>query len=336
MDKFFAIGISAFFLATTANAGTEYYYTPQAVGGISGKAFSGQNVEKTMMFQLSSVQDVLPTGPISSAVTNWNVGDFSGSATPAPFTNYQRGLSGYGGTSVAMFDQVQSNGSIEPVFSSMLNGWDFPYNKDLPLSGSYLTYWFSENGQDMDQRPFRNGPSSTLYYSSSIQVPTAYVESGGQSQLAMGLTFVDRITGMYFWFMPAVFITTPSYVVKEDTVVDPGTNAYMLGTYIGAGSSYLTPSVGSSTSTSSTWTGWRWYGYSISNTQMQAAINKINNEISKKCQIPSCPLFSTDPANYRIGTMFTGSEVTRPELGNPGRRALIGFSSRGQWLYSTY
>lgn len=305
-----------------ADATTIYYYTPSSVGNIAGRVFHNQLTDFHQMgFNLSGQSDPIANSPISS----WNLGSFTGATVPAPLASYQRGFDSYGGAAVSMYDA-----SSEPIFGVMMNSWNFPYNPNSTLSGTYLQYRFTD-GENL--RPFSNGANSVLYYSHMLQIPQAYTQSAGRAYVIQGIQLIDNATNRYIWFGPLAF-DTGFTGGSEGVELDPGTNAYMVGTHFGSGTQFMTRSNGSYSTTSQTWSGWRWYGYSLSYSQMAYVIQRVNQKISSTCS--TCALFSTSPEAYRLGMFYVGGEVTRPEEGNISRNANMGFSSYGHWLYVTY
>lgn len=306
-----------------SKAATTYYYTPQPVSGVTGRVFYDQLTPiDDMGFNFSGQSD----NQVSQPISGWNLGVFTGNMVPEPLLSYQQGSNNYGSTSVSINSSAEQNNS--PIFGVMLNSYDYPYNFNLPLAGIYLQYIFSET---RGVRPFSYGISSKLYYSQMLQVPQAYIRSKGQAQIDQGLTFVDSVSNMYFWFHPTVFSTDAPV---EKISLDVGTSAYMVQTFVGNNTSFITKSNGSYSTTRYPWSGWRWYGYSISYLQMKNVISQLNKKISEDCR--TCKMFSVFPENYRIGMMYTGGEVTRPIANNLQRNANVGYSLYGQWLYVDY
>jgi hypothetical protein len=314
----FAIILCVISLANGNNqafAETVYYYTPKPIGNIMGRVVYNQvTPTHAMGFNLSS-QNIQVLTPM----TGYNLGIFTGSNVPLPLDVYQIGMNNYGSTAESMYD----TGS-EPIFGVMLNSWDFCYDPRAPLAGTYLQYIFSDTD---DYRPFSYGSKSVLYYSQMLQIPQAYAVDHGQAQITQGITFVDTVHQKYFWFHPMVFATNFSNVNHEKINYDGGTNAPMVETYFGPRTLYVTQSPSSYSSTNRTWSGWHWYGYSISYTQFKtviSAVNKMNQQ------------FSTNPEDYRIGMFYVGAEVTRPTADYKKRNANLAYSSYGQWLYVQY
>ena len=367
--SFFAFSIAM--LSSAAQAGTDYFFvSSQPVGDISGRAifnaksYLASGYDK-LIFSIDNPTghpDGLPANDLGVPISGWDLGDFTGLAVPSPQQNYQRGLAGtsYGGTTVSMHDVLDA-GVLSPRFGAMINTYGLtwtqsrdangnlewlPNGKPKPhhtnINGAILQYAPS-TAQDF--RPFGRGPASKFHLSMMIQAPSVVAVGDARAQLGVNFTLVDATdpTGRYVWFQTNALDRPSGDEPPAPTQTigwDKATASFVINSSFKDGTTYTTKDPASSYSADQPWTGWKWFGYSVSYNQFLNAINDVNAQVSAslECQpqtydATACRLFSTNPANYKIGLLYLGAEFARS---NPNGAGYLGYSSYGWWSYSTY
>ncbi|WCM94162.1 hypothetical protein M5C99_05385 [Acidovorax sp. NCPPB 2350] len=357
------------FISGVAHAGTDYFFVSnQPVGNISGRTiFNAQHYPAwgygKLIFSLDNPTgnaNGLPSNDVGVPISGWDLGDFSGLPVPAPQENYQRGLAGtsYGGTTVSMHD-VNDGGTLSPRFGAMINAYNLPWTqavdangnprflpngKPVPhhtnISGAILQYAPSAS---VEHKPFVHGPSSVFNLSMMIQAPSVVTVGDSRAQLGVNFTLVDMTDprGSYFWFQTNA-LDHPSgdepYAPTETIGWDVATASFVVNSSFKNGTTYTTKDPASAFSTTQPWTGWKWFGYSVSYSQIQTAINHVNQGIqnSAACTQPNpdpakCRLFTTSPENLKIGLIYLGAEFARS---NPNGAGYLGYSTYGWWAYS--
>lgn len=328
---------------SAAAKNVEWYLGRSPVGNISGRAFANPVGNSVLPHQKMywAVWGATNSG-VKQPITNWNLGDFTGARVPSPLSSYQVGYNPghYGGTAVEMHDELDGK-IVYPVYGAMMNTGDFPYHTDKYHNlETDLAYRFSPSKKEPESKiyPFSHGPSSVLHFSFMLQIPTAYVENGATALLGPELTFtdssyIDPVTKhpKYFWFPLNIFRSGTKYGDNLERVTwDIGTNAAIVGSYFGPNTKYCTTDKASNYSTGTPWKGWRWYGYSISYSQFQAAVNTLNKYCTKNSK---CHKFSTRPEDYNIGMALIDAEIHWPYPKSYGN---MGYSAYGFNLYSKF
>lgn len=334
-------------LSATGHAGVNYYYTPSPIGSISGRVFADPTQTLAYRTTTWTVYNIQPLGgSLGTPITSWNLGDFTGSNVPAPLGNFQRGgpTTSYGGMSVEMHDFTDNVGVTGSMFGSMMNTFGQPYSASTNITGAILSYTFHPTLDNF--RPFAQGANSVLRYSLFLQTPSVYVVGNARAHIGPSFTLEDTTTGQYFWFAPWAFNQgsgTSNTYSGENISWDSASRSAIIGTLFQPGTSYITTDSTSAQSTNMPWTGWRWFGYSVSIPQISKAINDLNNAIAPGPQSLCkdvdrnqglCEPFSTNPANYKLGQILVDAEIARPT--GASDNGYMGFSTYGIWVYSTY
>ena len=334
-------------LSSAGHAGVTYYYTPSPIGSISGRAFADPTQTPVYRTTTWTVYNIQPLGSsVSTPLTGWNLGDFTGNYVPAPIGNYQRGgpTTSYGGMSVEMHDFTDNAGSTGPIFGSMMNTFGQPYSISTKITGAILSYTFHPTLDDF--RPFAQGPNSLLHYSLMLQVPNVYVVGDARAHIGPSFTLEDTTTGQYFWFAPWSFNQgsgASNTYAEENISWDSATRSAIIGTLFQPGTNYISTDSSSAQSTNIPWSGWRWFSYSVSIPQISKAITDLNNAIAPGPQSLCkdvdrnqglCKPFSINPANYKLGQILVDAEIARPT--GASDNGYMGFSTYGIWVYSTY
>jgi hypothetical protein len=322
---------------------SEWYLGSSSVGNISGRAFADPVSNAVLPHQKMfwAVWGATNAG-VKQPITDWNLGDFTGAKAPSPLSSYQVGYNPdhYGGTAVEMHDESDGN-IVYPVFGAMMNTGDFPYATDKYHNlEANLSYNFSPSNKEPESKifPFSHGPSSVLHFSFMLQIPTAYVKNGAAAILGPELTFTDAsyinpITKhpQYFWFPLNIFKSgTTNGINRESVTWDLGSNASIVGSYFGPNTKFCTTDKASSLSTGTPWRGWRWFGYSISYSQFQAAVKALNKYCTDNRK---CHKFSTRPEDYNVGMALIDAEINWPKPTSFGN---MGYSAYGFNLYSRF
>ncbi|WP_152621998.1 hypothetical protein [Archangium violaceum] len=332
---FILVGLLGAWLPGRALAGIEYYYVSNLdpIYGISGHAFANENLGLPPM----------PTGPantaywsvwgqtdaaVSQSIVGWNLGDFTGATVPGPLLNYQVGYdpASYGGSAVEIHTETDGT-TTYPVFGAMMNTWNYQRHIDpYDLAAAQVKYRWPPSE---DKRPWAHGNTSVFHFSFQLQVPSVYVTPGARAYIGPVFTVDDMSQpGRYFWINLNVLDNTgdPNHpgVTVESISWDLGTGTAQVGSYLGNGTQYVTKASSSYSSTTVPWTGWRWYGFSVSYAQLQQMINDVNQKFPDSN-------FSTNPGDYRIGMLMIDAEIAWP-LGN----AYLGYSTYGISAYSVY
>lgn len=334
-------------LSSAGHAGVTYYYTPSPIGSISGRAFADPTQTPVYRTTTWTVYNIQPLGSsVSTPLTGWNLGDFTGNYVPTLLGSYQRGgpTTSYGGMSVEMHDFTDNVGATGPMFGSMMNTFGQPYSASTNIVGAILSYTFHPTLDNF--RPFAQGPNSVLYYSLMLQVPSVYVVGNARAHIGPSFTLEDTTTGQFFWFAPWAFnqgAGTSNTYAGEDVFWDSATAAPIVGSLFQPGTNYMTKDPASAHSTTTPWNGWRWFGYSVSVAQISRVINRLNEMLApgpgtickdKDRADGKCKPFSTNSGDYKLGQILVDAELARPT--GASDNGYMGFSTYGIWVYSTY
>ncbi len=303
-------------LLGTARASTIWYYTPQSINDISGHAYSNLTnpvYNVTMMY--TSRQGNVSAQPLST----WNLGDFTGLTSPSPLGQYQRSgaypENSYGANAVQMAGTAAG---------CMVNTWTANMTRDSSnLATSVFQYGWNPT-EYATMKPWAN--SGTLTFQFEMQVPQAYVANpaGGDCAYTYGSLWLSDGHGHGLWVQPQLFDTrgAPS---REYVGWDEGTNTAFANTFFdyNNNTSFCTRPQWSNWSTGSTWSGWRQYAVTISDSQLQAAINAVNN------QYPNA--IWGNAADYQLGLWTVQDEVFWPTS-----NVNCAMSVRNVYLHSTF
>lgn len=292
------------------------YYAPENLQNISDRAFAGPPEELIPRRKLFMASFGCTSSAFSQAVTNWQVGDFSGCQSPAPWGDFQRGINAqwYGATSV----QVTNDTVGGQLHTPSIPGGSV---KNYDLANIQVAYWWNEFDTPT---PWARNSSSKLQFQIRLKVPSSYFEPNPKPWLAGGpcgyvntsILLVDSLDDPVhkkdwqkrgFWHQVHAFDSrwTPE---TEFFGWDAGTNRAWVNSYFKYGDStrYCTTTPMSSASTAQTWNdSYRPFGFTISRAQLVNAINDVN------ARYPAAQL-PTDPARYKVVLISVQNEISYP------------------------
>jgi hypothetical protein len=295
-------------------AGTVYFYTPQSVGNISGRAYADGDAPLHWL-NMSTFGET--SSAVSQTISGWNVGDFSGVVSPSPVGSYQLGInnSAYGSAAVQMTDTAvgaQVNTFTIPGGSS--------YNNNLANAQVQYKWSAADN-----LTPWAYS-TSNFNFSFYLEVPSSYF-TGGAVGYVMSSILVSDENNHSLWIQASAYDVrgVGSSGIHEYIGFDPGTDTAFADSFYDPNKTtrYLSESANSNSSTGSTWSGLRWYGYSINRTQLLNAINDANSKYGIG--------LSTNPANYTLRFISIQDEIAWPS-GN----GWLPFGADQIWAYETY
>jgi hypothetical protein len=275
----------------SAEATYVFFYRPENITGISGRAFANNSGPDHQL----NISLFGAGSDAVSKVVNWQVGDFTGAITPAPLGNYQRGVlgGGYGSTAVQMAGDEMGGqlhtasipgGSIYPnnlACMSVHHNWNADYVKPWTHATSQLRVQFN------------------------MQIPAFYMIGGALGYINLGMGMQDE-NGKSFWFLCAVFDTrgAPS---KESIGWDKGGTSLPYASSFfdcNVATRYCSRDAASYWSTSIPWSGWHRYGCTISRQQLLNIINDLNTTYGRG--------YSTNVSGYRLTSVSLQDEIKWP------------------------
>jgi hypothetical protein len=304
--------LSLLLLPSTSMAGTIYFYTPQSVGNISGRAYADGNAPVHWL-NMSTFGET--SSAVSQTISGWNVGDFTGVESPSPVGEYQLGIdnAAYGSAAVQM---------TNTTVGAMVNTFTIPggsgYNNNLANAQVQYKWNASDN-----LTPWAY-TTSNFYFSYYLQVPKSYFTGGAVGYVYASFLVTDG-NGHNLWIQPQAYDVrgVNSNGIHEFIGFDKGTATVFADTKYGAGTRYCSEEQSSNSSTGSTWSGFRWYGETISRTQLLNAVNDANSKFGAG--------LSTNPANYKLLFISIQDEIAWP-TGN----GWLPFSAEQIWAYEEY
>lgn len=298
-----------FMTGMNAQATLDFFYTPENIGNISGRVFA--DIQSSPHLLNMSVFGI---GTYGEAITDWQVGTFSGVTSPNPFGLYQVGLynNWIGSTAVQMTD-TEMGGQLHTW--SIINGSGYNYN----LANLQVKYRWEESD---NIRPWTRS-TSKLRFAFNLKVPSAYMEDGAIGYVYVSLLMRDP-NGKIFWIQPQIFDTrgAPS---TEYIGWDAGTSSGFVNTYYDYGNNrrYCSKAPASYWSTGATWSDWRWYDFSVSRPQALNMINDLNAQYGSG--------LSTNLSQYQL-LMFT----IQDEIYWPTGDGHLGMGVRDVYLADEY
>lgn len=295
-----------------SSSGTISYYTSENIGKITGRAFADGDAPVHLL-NMSTFGET--SYAVSQIISGWNVGEFTGAESPTPVGNYQLGIDNAAHGSSA----VQMSGT---TVGAMVNTLSIPggsgYNNDLANAQVQYKWNASDN-----LRPWAH-TTSNFNFSFSLQIPRSYFTGGAVGYVLASFLVTDG-NGHNLWIQPQVYDVrgVNSNGIHEFVGYDQGTATVFVNTMYGPGTRYCTQSSGSSSSTGSTWSGWRLYSESINRAQLLNAVNDANSQYQVG--------LSTNPANYILVFISIQDEIAWP-TGN----GWLPFSAEQISAYETY
>lgn len=294
-----------------ARATDVFFYTPQNVGNISGRAFADAAPPPGV---LSMATYGATPNAVSQAIDFWQVGDFTGVISPAPVGNYQRGINNgwYGSTAVQMTD-LEMGGQLHTW--SIPGGSAYSYN----LANLQVQHTWTEAD---NIRPWTR-TTSMLRFQFNLKIPGVYMEGGAVGYIYASLLLKDQ-NGKFIWLQPQIFDTrgAPS---TEYVGWDVGTNSGYANTFYdyNNASRYISKDPWSYWSTSATWNTWRTYSFTVNQTQLLNAVGDMNARYGSG--------LSTNPAGYLIALFSVQDEIYWP-TGN----GILQMGVRDLYMYEQY
>lgn len=301
-------------LPSVSMAGTVYFYTPQSVGNISGRAYADSDAPLHWL-NMSTFGET--SSAVSQTISGWNVGDFSGVVSPSPVGSYQLGInnSAYGSSAVQMTDTAvgaQVNTFTIPGGSS--------YNNNLANAQVQYKWDAADN-----LTPWAY-TTSNFNFSFYLEVPNSYFTGGAVGYVVSSILVTDQ-NNHSLWIQASAYDNrgVGSSGIHEYIGFDSGTDTAFADSFYDPNKTtrYLSESANSNSSTGSTWSGLRWYGYSINRTQLLNAVNDANSKYGIG--------LSTNPANYTLRFISIQDEIAWP-TGN----GWLPFGADQIWAYETY
>jgi hypothetical protein len=275
-------------------AATTWFYAPQSVGNISGRAYADGDAP---LHWLNMSTFGLTSSAVSETISGWNVGSFSGITSPSPVGEYQLGIDNgaYGSDAVQM---------TNTAFGGIVNTYTIPggsgYNNNL--ANMQVQYKW-DAGDNLQPWEYSTSAFNFAYY---LEVPGSYFTGGAVGYVIASVLVTDN-NNHSIWLQTSAYDDRgiSSSGMHEFIGFDKGTQVAYADTLYNSGTQYCSQLYGSSTSTGSTWSGYRWYGYSISRAQLLNAINGVNSKYGEG--------LSTNPANYTLRFISIQAEIAWPE-----------------------
>jgi hypothetical protein len=302
----------ALLLPNIGMAGTTYFYKSQSVGDIDRRAFADGHPPVHWLNMSTFGQT---SSAVSQTISGWNLGDFTGAKSPTPVGKYQRGIdnAAYRSSAVQM---------TNTIVGAMVNTDTIPGGSAYSYDLANAQVQYSWNASD-NLKPWAYA-TSNFNFSFYLQVPDAHF-TGGAVGYVYASFLVDDGNNHQLWLQPQVYDVrgVNSNGIHEFVGYDKGTATVYANTLFGAGTRYCTPTSGSSPSTGTTWSGWRWYSESISRAQLLNAVNDANSKYGVG--------LSTNPANYTLTFISIQDEIAWPTGGG-----WLAFSAKKIRAYETY
>jgi hypothetical protein len=134
-----------------------------------------------------------------------------------------------------------------------------------------------------------------------LKVPTATFVSGTVPHVYASIAVIDP-NGQSISIQPNMY--DPRGALTEFSGWDPVGNAAYVHSSFTSNAKFISMLPGSSTIATTTWNDWRYFGFSITDDELLAIINKINHDWHAG--------LSTNVSGYRVASMSLQSEVSWP------------------------
>ena len=310
------------FSLSEAKTVRHWYYEPQWVNDIQGRAFANPTLAQQPYHQVYIPVWGLGDAAVDQTISEWNAGDFTGFYVPSPISQYQRGADNawFGSTTV----QLQGYSAGFQIHSWSGTGPPQPSQPDL--RSAYYTWQYTIAD---DNRPWGYGSTSSFCYGANLQVPTGYYESGACGYLSLFMHLTDTSTGHHVWICVSAYDSRGMSGVVEGIMWDVGTATAMVLTYFDSNRQYLDLEAGSQSFTGTKWPDlpdlpdWRYYACRINTSHVAKWVADLNDEYG-------AGTFSTDPADYRLNALSIGPEIYIPN----GTNAHMGCSVDSVMLFT--
>ncbi len=259
-----------------------FHYTPEYISEINGRIPGDRPWP-----QNKTIIHTGGLGDVSARSIPWPVKDFTRFDPTGNPGDFQKGVAEdfYGSSAVQL--QGYTAGMHIHSYSS-------------PTSGIYklaqVAYAWEQN-----VFPWKYGGKANLCMSYYAAVPNSWTGDGSINYSYIAAAVRDMSTGKVLWIAMIHYDSRGEDGFYEGPVWwEEQNTAIAVGYYGGQRYSSLIPT--SYRSTGKTWNNWRYYGCGISQGQLQAMVNDINDRYDLK--------FSTSPDEYRLELFGVGPEMT--------------------------
>jgi hypothetical protein len=295
-------------------SGIEYYYQPEAIESLDGRVFSLESLRGGTQRPLGKLHFVHGEydRSVFSTPTLWSVNlhtALAGASAP------QKKESVPGDCSAFQVDpgSEPAEGSANWIMQTSCSALSpDPAHRFVNMQANVA--WPTER---MPQ-PWIT-PNSRFALEFSLRLPSAGVNDGARAYATAQVAIHDG-DGHYFWLQPPLFLYGfPRGAEKQDQRGFDQDVPYINPAYR-RGGRYLSkldrPATGqvSSVTSSQPWSGWHWYAFTISRSQLRHAVADLNASGGR---------FSTDWSRYRVSFIGVQTEINR--------QAAIGKTPQG-WI----
>ena len=309
-------------------SGIEYYYKPETLGSLDGRIFSLESLragKPRPSGVLHFVHGEYGYEAFSQA-PSWSVSDYTGLPGLQPADEKQ------GGSGDCSAFQVEAGKGLDAGSS----GWVMKTScSPLPADPAHRFVNMQANvswAQDQMPRPWATD-SSRLGVEFSLKIPVARVLTGAKGYATAQVAIHDG-EGHFFWLQPTLFLAGfPAGAERKDAsgfdqnvpYINPVYRAR--GRYLSKFDNPLTRQV-SHVTAARAWPAWRWYAFTISREQLQAAVTDMNANGGK---------FSADLSRYGVSLIGVQTEINR-QAATPGKtpEGWIGIGLKQLYAYRLY
>ncbi len=306
----------------------DYYYKPEALGSLDGRIFSLESLRAGKPRPLGVLHFVHGEYgyPAFAEAPTWSVSDYTGLAGSEPADEK------HGGTGACSAFQVEAGKGLE-VGSS---GWVMKTGCS-PLSQDPAHRFVNMQANvtwalEQMPRPWIT-ESSRFAVEFSLKIPTAQVASGAKGYATAQVAIHDG-EGRFFWLQPPLFLAGfAAGSARKDTSGFDQNVPYLnpvyrsKGRYLSKFDNPVTRQVSHVTAVKP-WSAWRWYAFTISRSQLLAAVTDLNANGGH---------FSTDLSRYGVSLVGVQTEINR-QAEVPGKtpEGVIGIGLKQLYAYRLY
>lgn len=307
------------FLVESVNSNGEIFYQQEIVSHVADHVVPNPNTAFAPLDKLALASYMLhlflPGGQYTSPVTGWNLGDYTGSMTPAPLADFQQSVAESstrpGSTAFQAFDNIVgavNSPHLYPEAVSAITG-------DRIFAVHPIQYEFSPSKSFF---PFKDHQYLVMEFEAKLPTATSH-STGGIGYFGPNMTIKDRSTNTVFYIGTQIYDNRTS--VSENLIIDACSACsgnVIVGTVLKPDSQYIGAMEGSGTFRSSPWNEFEYFGWSISKDQFQTIINQI------KLSHPGKPI-SDNLEDFEIVAFLVGLETVLP---HPADQFSLGTSLR--------
>lgn len=274
---------------------TLYNYLNDSVSNISGRAYA--EAAHPISAQVHASTFGMGTNAVSNAISNWNLGTYTTVTTPANWYSYQRGGTNYSTTkapSVALHTYY-----FHCVNKTSLQARDYNSgNAMYPCCQATVRWSTTDN-----KRPFYNGGRYRASF--QLKVPDRNTDANSFTYAQTCSRFQDPVTGKFISICLQAYNTLGA---QPDIVQPEYADSAAANTRFGGPGTYASSYGSSQSFQTSVWSTWKYFEYTITPSQMLAAINAVNALRGWT--------MSTNTANYMLRVFTVENEVNWPEGSN--------------------